>query len=329
MLHFLQKYHNFGILKDIPDGLKCGHFLSKKNDRSTKPFIHKFSIVGKRILIIRRAIGDVLLTLPSVEALYLNSGCDIYYASDKHILPLLNMQYFIKAAIDVKSRIDHRSFGTVFNLEGMVDFLPICATLPRNVLLGKQLLIDRPAEGQYIHVSDELDKYAKDILSTLESPIIILQPTTKSFLRNWGKEIELISELKYNYVVVSNKPNSFFDKYDNVLNLTGQTDLLQLCAIVKHADLCVVPDSGVMHIAGFLKKKCIAIFGGIIPPKLRINIYDTVFPIIAEYDKTKCSYIPCYDWQVGQCSKGKNYRWCMENITVEEVIQKIKQVLEV
>ncbi len=326
---FLGKYYNYGVLEKLPNGLKCGHFIDKRTYNDAKASVHQSSIVGKRILITRRAIGDVLLSLPAVEALYLNSGCDIHYASDKHILPLLNMQYFIKEAIDIKSRIDHNAFGTVFNLEGMVDYLPICATQPRNVLFEKQLLVDQPANGEYIQVSSDLDRYAEETLSTLKRPIIVLQPTTKSFLRNWGKELELISKLKYNYVVVSNKPNSFFDEYDNVLNLTGHTDILQLSAIIKRADLSVVPDSAVMHIAGFLKKKCIAIFGAIIPPELRINIYNTVFPIITTYDKTKCPYIPCYDWQVGQCSKGENYRWCMESISVEEVIQKTNQVLEV
>ena len=325
---FCEKYRRLGVLKQLPNGLKCGHFLDKQKHSNAELPAHRLSIMGKKILIIRRAIGDVLMSLPSVEALYLKSGCEISYASDKHILPLLDMQSFIKESIDIKSHINHHSFGTVFNLEGMVDYLPICATFPRNVLLGKQLLVDSPIDSASIHIDSELDEYAKDMLSALESPIIVLQPTTKSFLRNWGKEIELVSELKYNYVVISNKPNSFFDGYDNVLNLTGQTDILQLSAIIKHADLAVVPDSSVMHIAGCLKRNCVAIFGGVIPPELRINTYDTVFPIIANYDVTRCSCMPCYDWQVGQCSKGENYRWCMESINVEEVIQKINQVLE-
>ena len=46
----------------------------------------------------------------------------------------------------------------------------------------------------------------------------------------------------------------------NVINLTGQTSLMQLAAVIKGCELLISCDSGPMHLAAAVDTKVVAIF---------------------------------------------------------------------
>ncbi|MFH1847943.1 MAG: glycosyltransferase family 9 protein, partial [Candidatus Omnitrophota bacterium] len=100
------------------------------------------------------------------------------------------------------------------------------------------------------------------------------------------------------------------------LVLCGRTTLKQLGAIFEKAKLVVANDSGPMHIAVALKANTIALFGPTSP--------DITGPIgsgrhIVMKKEIDCQ-IPCYDMSCG-------YNRCMDLITVDEVMEKAKEML--
>jgi ADP-heptose:LPS heptosyltransferase len=83
-------------------------------------------------------------------------------------------------------------------------------------------------------------------------------------------------------------------------NLTGQTTLRQLVALLRRAALVIANDSGPMHIAAALNRPLVTIFGPTNP--LRTGPYgrdDSVvrldIPCSPCYSR-KCSHISCMKW---------------------------------
>jgi len=99
---------------------------------------------------------------------------------------------------------------------------------------------------------------------------------------------------------------------DKVHNMVGETDMTDLLNILKHADMCVANDSGVMHLSAILGKKGIAVFGSTDPT--------STCPVSKQweimFDKQECA--PCFS---RECAFG-HYK-CLRNITPEMLIDKL------
>lgn len=100
---------------------------------------------------------------------------------------------------------------------------------------------------------------------------------------------------------------------DKVHNLTGKTDMQDLLNILKHADMCVANDSGVMHMSAILGKKGVAIFGSTDPTST--SPVSRKWKIL--YKKQKCA--PCF----GRTCPFGTYK-CLRDIEPEMVIKEIK-----
>lgn len=103
-----------------------------------------------------------------------------------------------------------------------------------------------------------------------------------------------------------------FFAHENILDLTGKTELRDLMVFLDLADLVLTNDSGPMHLAAALKKEQIAIFGST-NPALSGPFYNSKAKVL--YKKFSCS--PCYK---RECPKKQ---FCLQQITVEEVLNKI------
>lgn len=61
--------------------------------------------------------------------------------------------------------------------------------------------------------------------------------------------------------VESALPGSIATRHDRVVDLTGQTSLVELMGVIAHADVVVANDSGAMHLAAALARPVVAVFG--------------------------------------------------------------------
>ena len=101
----------------------------------------------------------------------------------------------------------------------------------------------------------------------------------------------------------------------NAVNLGGQTTLRELACLYRQASLLITTDSGPMHLAAAVGTPVVALFGPTDPA--RTGPYGPGHRVI----RGRLSCIPCF-------RKECETRSCMRGITVEEVFEAAKGVLE-
>jgi len=161
--------------------------------------------------------------------------------------------------------------------------------------------------------------------------------------RRWPREyfISLINSLskepslsfifigiEEDYVHVQSVIDSL-DKKDKIINIAGKTSLGQLLALFEAGNLFITNDSGPLHLAEFTKIKTISFFG----PETPILYGPRSSNHTAFYKGVCCS--PCLKaysakttiYENRRCFKGHNR--CMYLISVEEVLKKTKELLNV
>jgi heptosyltransferase II len=104
----------------------------------------------------------------------------------------------------------------------------------------------------------------------------------------------------------------------HVRNLAGTTSLEQAVMVLAGASVVISNDSGLMHIAGYLGKPVVGIFGSTTPAWTR-PLGSKVRIAFGECD---CS--PCFE---RTCRK-QNYQ-CLQSIKPEKVVELVKEKMEV
>jgi len=127
----------------------------------------------------------------------------------------------------------------------------------------------------YIRAEDE--KYINDLLKnqsvTAEDKIIIVSAGARSHTKRWSSDkfLELVAaltrEFRAKVLLVGDKDDAPINRYiiqhskDGVVDLSGQTNISQLAALIKRASAVITNDSAVLHLASYLNAPTVAIFG--------------------------------------------------------------------
>jgi len=103
-----------------------------------------------------------------------------------------------------------------------------------------------------------------------------------------------------------------------VVDLSGETTLSELAALIRRATICVTNDSGPMHLAVALKRPVVSVFGPTDPtwigPYRRDGaVLQAIMP---------CS--PCYLRELNRCIHGHA---CMKGVTADAVINRTEDIL--
>lgn len=175
---------------------------------------------------------------------------------------------------------------------------------------------------------------AKDIVKNLKHPIIVIN-AGGMFSKRQGrtypveKWVELTKQLeeKYNSSIILNgaKEDSDFlsplSKIKNSLNLMGKLSLVESCAVISQADLMISGDSGPLHIASALGVKSIGLYGSM--PVNRTGCYCNGENIVSPKNCVPCNRRKC------KYLKGTNkiYTPCMEEISIEKILEKAEMLL--
>jgi ADP-heptose:LPS heptosyltransferase len=302
------------------------------------------------ILFKRDALGDVLMLLPVIEGLFkshpnLNLGLQV----DRDLVPLFEDNFLFKYvgsldhSIEAKYEIDLRSVGNIVygrenkrRTEYFEDYV-------RDKLKEYDFDLDY-SFNLYFNESEKL----KNSIISLKNKKVVLAPKSNSYYRMWGyrtstgeiyyKEIDLIKRcLNWDFIILGSEYLPEFDGMKHVLNLSGQTDILDCTTVCKYADLAIVPDSGIMHLLGSLKIPTIALFGNVSEPSYRISNYETIFPIqtptrnyVEEIYKKKpyCHIKNCFDGKNEDCEFTLHEKWCTKEISVDDVLNAYKTNIE-
>jgi lipopolysaccharide heptosyltransferase II len=101
-------------------------------------------------------------------------------------------------------------------------------------------------------------------------------------------------------------------------DLSGQTTLSDLAALIQRASACVTNDSGPMHLAVALGRPVVSVFGPTDP--LWIGPYGRPHAVVRA--DVPCS--PCYLRQLRRCPNGHA---CMSEVSAARVIARVEGVL--
>ena len=113
---------------------------------------------------------------------------------------------------------------------------------------------------------------------TKSAKLIVIAPGSRSQLKCWDKQnfIQLCGQLvkKGNQIIlVGDQSDQVICNYlqqalgQEILNLCAKTNLSQLAALLKQAQLLITNDSAVMHLASYLNIPVVAIFGPTVEKK--------------------------------------------------------------
>jgi heptosyltransferase-1 len=130
---------------------------------------------------------------------------------------------------------------------------------------------------------------------------------------------KIIKDLKAKVILTGGRSDGMIEDIQSLMsnpsvNLGGQTTLRDLAYLYSLSSVVITTDSGPMHISAAAGTPVVALFGPTDP--LRTGPYGREHVVIRK--EMSCS--PCF---LKKCSSRK----CMEEITVEEVFQAVKEII--
>lgn len=165
----------------------------------------------------------------------------------------------------------------------------------------------------------------------LQRPYIVLSPSASFFYKRWPLKyyVELARKIlngtHFHVVVLAGKDDTFCEAFneiqsDRLHNLQGKTTLKESMSVLKGSVLCVGNDSGMNHIAEAAGVPVLTLFGPT-DPRFGFAPHGEKSSFIVK--ELWCS--PCSTTGKEKCFRDQHY--CMEMITVEEVLNKTLSML--
>jgi len=280
-------------------------------------------------LFIRRTVGlgDVLIAglCTSVLRSKTLNKFRVGFITDPKFIDIVKKCGFVN---QIYSDQNFSGFFTL-NLQGQVDYLPICREDNRIDLMGRAIglreseiprqfpVLSRAQWAIYSH------KWQSFFIN--QNLVIGLVPLAYAPIRswpNWRRFLTLGLKNNLKFVLLHNRKLKTVSD-NRILNITGCTNPVEFMSILSACDAVVSVDTSAVHVCGFLGIPTIALFGPI-NPVLRTCYYPDVETIWLN-DQFDCC--PCYDWQTHCCHKKSSYRGCMKNINPKMVLDKLQSIL--
>ena len=252
---------------------------------------------------------------------------DLVIEARADIRDILFVMYLVKS----KYRVSYRVGGGGFLLTHVVPFERIKHRVSYHLDIIRFLGGIRIGLDWGIRLSDkEIDK-AKEIFMGETVLKVGINPGGRKGLKCWAPERyaalarRLVTECRAEVFFTGSPAEDGLidsiikDSGEAAYNLAGKTELKTLAALIARFNLFVTNDSAPLHLASAMKTPTVAIFG---PSKSNEtgpygNIHRVVekdFPCRQTCDEDVCKHVP--------------FKECMEVITVEDVLNAVKEVLE-
>ena len=184
-----------------------------------------------------------------------------------------------------------------------------------------------------LYVTDEEIRSTAELLRTkglhTETPFIVMHPGARRWYKSWPPDFfsqlgdRIVNELHVPIVLAGGKSDTSAIQtiQDGMtvscINVGAQLSLRELACLLKMASLCVVNDSGPMHMAAALGSPTIALFG----------LTDPKYWAPRGADHRVFSHAcPCRPYgHRRECPEGENY--CMRKIAVSDVYEAARALL--
>jgi len=232
----------------------------------------------------------------------------------------------------IPKRVGYPTKGRGFLLTHKVDFLS--KAIHRSdyyIHVVESLGIKVEDRTCYLAVDDDSLRYVEEILKRegvhSNDFSIVLNPGGNWDLKRWPVEkfVLLADRLQEEFkakVIISGAKKDV-GLAETILKrarfkpiiLTGQTNLKQLMALLKKANLVISADSGPLHLAGAVGTKTIGLFG---PTRPEITGPRGAGKFIVLQKDVGCNQEPCYNLACPD-------NICMRSISVEEVVNEVRR----
>ncbi len=319
---------------------------------------------NKKILIIKLgAIGDsIFATIIATAIKEAHPHWQVDYLTHETLIPLLencphidnfipwkqnikkNIQIF-----DLASKFRREHYNYIFNLSVNIrNIILSLISLPDMVvakkefnkswvenfyLTAKSVIPDLNLPSRlYLNTAPDAVKKIHNITDNYPRPFFVLLPGGSSDYTRQGRLWNIDKWSKLSNILIQKFGGTVFlcgntkeaeyhnkIKGNNIIILTGKYTLSETSTFLSFVDLVIAGDTGPLHIASAHNVKTLAILGSTSPDKIKpygLNGY-FIEP------KTKCRY--CWKKKCKYLKPGKKYAPCIESITPNDVIDKIKK----
>jgi ADP-heptose:LPS heptosyltransferase len=183
-----------------------------------------------------------------------------------------------------------------------------------------------------LNVSEDAQKGIEQILQSnnidASQYLIVIHPGGNWDLKRWpienfsrvisqlagSREIKVVISGAHKDIPLVREINN--PVFKSAIDLTGQTDLKQLMALMKRANLVISADSGPLHLANSVGCDVIGIFGPTRPEITGLRGSGRTY--ILQHD-VGCNREPCYHLKCPD-------NICMQSISAQDVIETINKI---
>lgn len=281
-------------------------------------------------------IGDMLMLTPVMRAIKEQTPnlplivCTTQkYGAYGTLFDILKNNPYVDKIITTNDLINY-DFKKVYNFDSQQELgIEINPDNPYghrvDIFLG---LADLKTENKKViyNVTPAEQEWARDWIQKNINPkkrtLIGIQVQATTTKRSWTEEKNLLLAFKILNTWADTSVLFFYEGliernpviYPNIHYLIG-LPIRRVAALINECNVMVVPDSGLLHIAGALNKKIVGIFGST-PPVSRVKYYPNATWLYLNYPCGPCWYNVCRE----------QYK-CMGDITAEMVMNKIAKQL--
>jgi len=274
--------------------------------------------------------GDILMTLPAVEALKKKYPTKkIYYAVPEKFKDAVLNNPIIDEVMNADLQIRNNQYSIV------IDITSPCANYECKQLREKKKVIKSRVEvfaeslgvksylpnliPKYYPTEEELS-WAKTFIGEADKPKLAVALRSAEEYRSWPIEhyqklFETLSD--YFKIIILDVSREF--SFPNTVDGCG-FGFRKSAALVAISDMLLTPDTGTLHIGAALNIPTVALFGPI-DPAARCKGYNNI-KILTSSD----GCVPCWRNADMSCKKSKQikgYSECMKNLSVSAVCQAI------
>lgn len=318
----------------------------------------------KILIIRTGAIGDVVHTTNLVHAIKEeNQNAEIHYLTSATILPIIENDNAINKIITINPKfkmfseetknlakeLKNENYDLVINLQPSlkVKYLIFLAGIKKKATYRKQFKMHavtnfwetgkkvfpnlKEQPNLKLYLPEETINFAKEKTKNLKRPLIVFNAggvlsnrQGRTYPINQWIELGKKLQEKYNGTIIFNGAKEDADilrpleEIPNSVNYIGELSLINSCGIISQADLMISGDSGPLHIATALGVKSVGLYGSM--PEKRTGCYSSGINVVS---KKEC--VPCNRRKCKFLKKTKEiYAPCMKEISVDEIIDKIK-----
>ncbi len=231
--------------------------------------------------------------------------------------------YEIKMGFLNNIKLPHlKPLGLKHELEYNLDFLKILGIEYREIEF--YLPFKKNSEEKIENLFKELGIKEKDL-------VICVNPTASCLSKIWKPQkfkelIDILTKnLKAKVILIGSKDRQDICKFiesntkNKIINLCGVLNLADLISLLKRITVFISCDSGPVHIANALGKKCVVIFG-----RKQPGLSPKRWAPFGEGHKILHKDVGCKECLAHNCKKGF---LCLEAITVDEVFNALLEIL--